>query len=162
METTIERARLRAHQDLAPVREAGEDTRKALQANQAQIDEMIGAIGNVRGALWDMLNDKAMQLKIERERLLIEERRLKEALTPLDADFDAGGLRSRLSDFVMLSKSAQPEELQQLFRLAVRRIEWNPQGNHKIQLYHLPKPNNLPSIKAGRQWFHTSVCNDSP
>lgn len=109
-----------------------------------------------------MLNEKAGQLKIERERLLIEGRRLKEALTPLDADYGADSLRSRLSDFVPLARHAQPEELQQLLRLAVRRIEWNPAGNHKIQLYHLPKTHSLPAQKADRLGLYIDVSKDSP
>jgi site-specific DNA recombinase len=164
LDAAIEKARHFAEQDLTPVQEAWTETQKTLQANQAQIDKLVSAIthGDVEGALWQILNDKAAQLKVERERLLIEQRQLKESLAPLDENFDADSLRSRLSDFVSLSHRARPEELQQLLRLTVRRIEWRAEGNCKVQLYHLPKQHCPPAENAGRQWLYTDMRNGSP
>lgn len=138
-------------------------TNNALQQNQGQI-MLIESIssGNAQGALWELLNEKAAQLKLERERLLLEQRRLSEALTPLEEHFDAEVFHSILTNFMELAAEAEPEELQKLLRFTVRRIEWMPNNAHRLQLYHLAKPSCLPSANAGRQWFHTNVSNGSP
>ena len=53
-------------------------TSQALQKNQAQMDELVAAIssGKAHGALWELLNAKAAQLKLEQETMLVEQRRL--------------------------------------------------------------------------------------
>jgi hypothetical protein len=141
-----------------------EETQKALHTNQTQTDEIVSAIasGKVQEALWDILNDKAAQLRIERARLMTEQRQLKEELTPLDENYNADSLRRVLSDFVTLAKKAEFEELQQLLRFTVRRIEWNAVGNHRVQIYHLPKNHCLPSLGAGRQWLYIDTPIGSP
>lgn len=103
---------------------------------------------------------------MERERLLIEERRIKERLTPLNENFDAGGIEALLRDFSTLARYAEPEEIQRLLRLTIRRIEWKTQDNCKMQFTHLPKcgstkTNCPPAQSASRQWLRTGVCNDT-
>lgn len=51
--------------------------------------------------------------------------------------------------------AAEPEELQRLLRLMVRKIEWMPDGEHRIQ-YYLPRP------AVNRDWFATVVRSDTP
>ena len=151
------------------MQELWEEKRKALGTNQTQTDEIVNAIsgGNVQGPLWQILNDKAAQLHLERERLLIEERRLKEQLTPLNENFEASGIESLLRDFATLARYAEPEEIQRLLRLMIRRVEWKTQGNNKVQFYHLSKCDNTktncpPAQSANRQWLYTGMCNDTP
>ena len=57
----------------------------ALAKNQEQIDNLVNTIanGNADGALFEMLNRKASELRIEREKLLVEQRQLQKALAPL-------------------------------------------------------------------------------
>ena len=169
LKEAVEKARQHSETDLGPLQELWEENRKALGINQTQTDEIVNAIsgGNVQGPLWQILNDKAAQLHLERERLLIEERRLKEQLTPLNENFEASGIESLLRDFATLARYAEPEEIQRLLRLMIRRVEWKTQGNNKVQFYHLPKRGNTktncpPAQSANRQWLYTGVCNDTP
>lgn len=112
--------------------------------------------------MWTLLNEKATRLKAERDGLLLEQRRLQEALAPLDNHFDADVQRSLLLRFEELAGVAEGEELQRLLRLMVRRVEWEPDGAHRVQFYHFQKPNCLPNAEAGRQWFHTVMRYDIP
>ena len=169
LQEAVEKARLYSEIDLGPAQEAWIENQKVLSLNQTQIDEIVKAIagGNVQGALWQILNDKAAQLHLERQRLLIEERRIKEQLTPLNENFEASGIEALLNDFSTLARHAELEEIQRLLRLVIRRIEWKTQGNCKMQIYHLPKrgstiTNCPPAQSANRQWLYTGVCNDSP
>src|SRR5690242_20498212 len=59
-----------------------------------------------------------------------------------------------IPDLHELAKVAESEELQRLVRLMVRRIEWRPDGEHRIQ-YYLPRP------APNREWFATSVQSDT-
>ena len=97
-----------------------------------------------------------------REDLLIEQRRLNEALGSLDQHFDAGVVRGILGSFSSVAKAAKPEELQRLMRLAVWQIEWMPGGEHRVHFRHFAKPPHVSGEKAGREWFHTMVHNGSP
>ena len=156
----MQQAQSNAQTDLRPSQDALSLTRQALQQNQTGIDSLIQSIssGNAQGALWGLLNEKAAQLKVERERLMFEQRRLAEALAPLEEHFDAEVLRGVLTNFAELAAEAEPEELQRLMRFAVRRIEWMPEGGHRVQLYHLAKPSRLPGAKAGRQLGFILMC----
>ena len=169
LQAAVEKARQHSAVDLGPSQEAWSENQRVLNANQVQTEEIVKAIagGNVQGPLWQILNDRTAQLHLERERLLIEERRLKEQLTPLNENFDASGIESLLRDFSTLARYAEPEEIQRLLRLTIRRIEWKTQGNCKVQFYHLPKrgstkTNCPPAQSASRQWLYTGVCNDTP
>lgn len=142
IEKALEIAHGKCHQDLQPQRDALSLTQTALRENQGQIDEIIATIsgGNARGGLIELLNERADQLKIERERLRIEQRRLTEALTPLSDYFDPLEMRGILTDFTLLVREATPEELQRLIRLIVRRVEWTPDDDgHWVEFYPIRK-----------------------
>lgn len=169
IEQALDQARERATSDLQPVREAWEETSASLRQVEADIEKLVGTIsqGQAVGALWDMLNEKAFRLKFERDQLLNEQRRLQTLLAPAEMRFDAVKMRAALADFDRLIRHALPEEVQRLMRLLVRRIEWMPEGNHKVQFYALHqqsrvKTNCPPAGKAEGQWFHTVRHFDSP
>jgi hypothetical protein len=171
IEQALENARNRAEGDLNPERETLALTRQALEKNHGAIEAMVNAIssGEAQGALWGLLNEKATQLKAERDGLMREQWRLMERVGALKTDFDASGLRGILSNFRRLAENAEPEELQRLLRLTVRRVEWTPDTGHKVQYFHLPKAENntrkpdcLPGKDAGGQWFQTNIHNSSP
>ncbi len=158
IERAVEEARRAAESDLSPQKEALALNRAAMQENQAKIDQMLETIssGQATGALFAMLNERAAQLKLEREQLRIEQRRLTEALSPLQERFDVTAFRQSLVRFSELAQIAQPNEVQQLLRLMVRRVEWVPEGPHRMQFYYLPKPHN------DKEWFATNVRSDGP
>lgn len=164
IERAMQKALMNSATDLEPSRQTLSLTRDALLKNQTQVDALVESltVGGAQGALWALLNERATRLKAERDGLLFEQRRLQELLAPLDNHFDADVQRSLLLRFGELAGVAEPEELQRLLRLMVRRVEWEPDGAHRVQFYHLQKPNCLPSAQAGRQWFQTVVCNDIP
>jgi site-specific DNA recombinase len=164
IERAMESARNRSVEGLQPARETLLLTQQALNKNQEQINALVESIssGNAQGALWNLLNEKATRLNAEREGLLMEQRRLSEALSSLDENFDAGVVRGILGSFSSMAKGATPEELQRLMRLAVRQIEWMPDGEHRVHFRHFAKPPHLSGEKAGREWFHTMVHNGSP
>jgi hypothetical protein len=99
----------------------------ALKENQSQIDRLIEttSLGGASGALLAMLNEKATELKRERERLRSEHRRLCESLVPLNQEFVARDFGKILTNFHELARVAQREreELQRMIRLMVRRMQ---------------------------------------
>ena len=163
--TIIERALHHAQSGcesaLEPQKEALSLTRAALLENQAQIDQMLEAVGSGKaaGALFDMLNEKAALLQRERERLRMEQRKLMQALLPIENSFDAATFGRRLADFSTLAKAAEPEELQRLLRLTVRKMEWMPDGAHRMELY---LPMGAPGKTPSTDWFKTNERSDGP
>ena len=149
----LDAARYNARKDLEPVYEAYSQTGEALRKVEADIDKVLesASSGKAVGALWDMLNERAFRLKFERDQLLIEQRRLKEQVTPAEIGVDDHSLRTRLQSLEIIRKAAEPEELQRLLRLMVRRVEWSPAGKHKVQLYVLPRKNQKPADSKSRQ-----------
>lgn len=107
----------------------------AIEENQGKINEVIATACSAKGALLDFVNEKAHKLKLERERLRLEQRQCKEALSPLQQSYDADELRQVLGQFSSLCEHATREELQRVLRLTVRRIAWMPNGEHKVQFY---------------------------
>jgi len=144
LEREMAGAKERFEQDMQPVKESLSLAKAAERANQEKIEEIIESVssGRAKGALFDILSERAAELKLERERLRAEQRQLNELLAPLEEHFEASGLQSVLSDFTRLAKGAKPEELQRLICLVVRSVEWRPDGKHKVQFYHFPKPQN--------------------
>ena len=120
-----------------------------------------------------MLNSRANDLKIERERLLAEQRRIMEALTPLPSDIRAPAFRRQLVSFAEIVEEARPEQLQRLMRLMVKQIAWHPEGTHGVQFYAWPQlaknpkqawPHPLKEMKDAKtspetpqDWFATNV-----
>lgn len=141
IEKSFEMARMKCLGDQQPQQESLNLARRALQENQAQIDKLIETItyGAVSGDLMVMLSEKATALKLERERLRIEHRQLELSLVPMDEYFDTLPLRKTLSNFSALAGEAEPVEMQQLLRCMVRRIEWQPSGEHVVEFYGAKK-----------------------
>ncbi len=133
----VERAGEARSLNQRPQRAALELNRAARHENQKRVEEMLETVssGNATGALWQMLNERATHLQVEGERLKREERQLNGEIANLEIDFDAQTFMKTLCDFKKLASVAEPEELQKLIRLAVRRIEWMPEGVHRVQFY---------------------------
>ncbi|MDQ3813392.1 MAG: recombinase family protein [Armatimonadota bacterium] len=152
--------------DLQPLQESFALTKSALQENQAKIDEILATVssGGAKGSLLELLNERANELKLERERLRAEQRRFMEALRPLGEYFDAALFRGILTHFFQISQKAEPGELQQILRLVVKRIEWRPDGEQDVEFYHLPKSGkdthypNYPTGLSGGQRFATTTA----
>ena len=149
----LDAARQNARKDLEPIYEAYSQTGDALRKVEADIEKVLesASSGQAVGALWDMLNERAFRLKFERDQLLLEQRRLKEQFLPAEIGVDDDALRTRLQSLELIRKTAEPEELQRLLRLMVRRVEWSPEGAHKVQLYVLPRKNRKPADLKSRQ-----------
>ncbi len=137
VEQAVENAYANALGQLQPERDLLNLTRKALQENQNQSDQLVASVsgGVVTGALLSLLNEKATALKMEREGLQIQHKQAMQSLSPLEKQIDPQALRRRMKDFSNLVKVAEPVEVQRLLRLMVRRIEWVPDGAHRVELY---------------------------
>lgn len=140
--------------------------------NQERIDNLVETItsGNADGALFEMLNRKASELRMEREKLLVEQRHLQEALAHLQSGLNAETFRSQLISWADVMQEARPEEKQRLIRLLVRKIEWQPEGNQTIEFFALPQlpqksrqiKNEKTSPETNQDWFATSVRYGCP
>jgi len=137
LEDALQIAWAKTEEKLQPTKETLTLCRKALEENQHKIDELLETAGQAKGALLDLFTEKANELKLERERLRIEQRRLNESLLPLNHHFDPSEYREVLGDFPLLAENMLPQELQRLLRLMVGRIDWMPDGCHRA-LYKLP------------------------
>ena len=161
----MEHAHDRYETSTVPEKEAWARNHAALQENQKEIDALVGTItsGQVDEALLSFLNRKAAQLKVERETLLAEQRRLNASLMPLQRAFDADAFSRCLSDFDRLVEAAESAELQQLLRLMVRSVEWGNNGRHKVQMYSLNLKSNQPSGpgKEPNDWFDFQAWSDA-
>ena len=137
----LQSACLNSAKDLAPIQEELNRTRAALQKVQGEIDSVVTTItsGEVSKAMVGFLNERANQLQNQREKLHIEQRHLAKELSPAEDHFDAEAFRKVLADFDVLAEEARPEELQQILRLLVRKVEWGNNGSHRLHFYSMPK-----------------------
>ena len=159
IEQAVEMAHGKCSSDLEPQQQALELNRQAMKENQSKIDRLIESItsGEVAGSFLSMLNSKATELQREQEQLKIERRGLEQALVPLHNGFDAQELRETLRQFEVLLTAAEPQEMQQLIRTLVHRIEWQPDGEtHFIEFYALGKTKNQ-SLSKNKDWFETNI-----
>jgi hypothetical protein len=104
----------------------------------------------------DFLNKRAQELKLQREDLLAEQRRLNRCLAPSQSRFEPAPFRRALTYLTGLLTHAQPQEQQKLLRLAVKKIEWSPEGSHSIQLF------NMPALAEGKNRFDINMWSDTP
>ncbi len=157
LEQAVERARQSYCEESKPLQDELALTRAGLRENQAKSQRIIETItsGAAGSALMNMLSEQAQNLETERERLLANHRRLTEAIAPLDDNFDAATFRAVLSDFALLAREAEPEELRRLLGLLLARIEWGPEGATSVLFYNLPKKNQ--SALKGADWYDTNV-----
>jgi len=158
VEGALEYAQRKCHSELEPERDRLALNRAALERNQAEVDQMLASItsGRASGALLEMLNERAYELKMEREGLKAEQRRLTQALQPLESRLDAGAFNEMFSQFSEVAQGADPEKLQKLLRLMIRRIEWMPDGTHSIEYF------GLPTDGKAKNWFYTVRRSDGP
>lgn len=111
--------------DLAPAQEELARVRASLQETQKQIDSIVETMmsGTVNEAMASLLNERASALKLQRDGLRAEQRRLTLELTPLEERFDASVFRKTLCSFDELVDEAQPQEIQRMLRLMLRKVE---------------------------------------
>jgi site-specific DNA recombinase len=140
LERAFEKARENCLASLHPQREALGHAQAALRENQEEIDRLVATMtgGGIEAELLGFLNGRARELKRERELLLDEQRRLQREVAPAEQAIDAHALRRFLTDFEKLAEAAEPQELQKVMRLAMQRVEWGPDGRHKLLFYPLP------------------------
>lgn len=173
LEKSFAMARAKCESDLLPQQQEAQMLRQGLRENQAKIDNLIDFIssGSVSGDLMALLNGKATELRLERQRLLSVQRNLSQSLAPLGEYADSLPLRETLGQFVTLAEAAEPEEMQRLLRTMVQRIEWSPDGNHAVDFYALPSFQNKRhrTQKAEHDvesysalGFERNIPNDSP
>ena len=101
--------------------------------------------GQATPALMHMVNERANALSGQRVALRSDQRRLLWQLKSLEQKPEAQALRQVLADFTALMEEAEPQELQRLLNLRVRRVIWDSNGRRSIQLYDL-----LPGKGEGR------------
>lgn len=76
--------------------------------------------------------------------------------------FDAQVLRNTLHKFDVLCEAAIPEEVQQMVRTMVHRIEWHPIGDsHTLELYALAQTQNQPS-SGDEDWLESVSQRSCP
>lgn len=154
LEDALNMAWAKGEETLQPTQQALNMCRTALHENQRKIDELVETASTAKGALLELLTEKAQQLKLERERLRTEQRQLNEALAPINHRFNAGEYREVLADFPLLCEGSEPHELQHLLRLLVRRLEWMPDGAHRAHYY-------LPTVQKGNRVANRVLVRDS-
>ena len=137
LEDALQMAWNKTEEKLQPTKETLSLCRRSLEENQRKIDELLETASSAKGALLDLFTEKANDLKMERERLRTEQRRLNESLLPLNHHFDPNEYREVLGDFPFLFENMLPQEMQRLLRLIVWKIEWMTSGCHRVQ-YKLP------------------------
>ncbi len=173
IERALQAARDNSLKSSEPERAALARTQDALRENQAEIDKLVVAItaGGVGSELLSFLNRRAKDLKITREQLLAEQRRLVQVAAPAQEAVDRRALRNYPADFQSLAKAAQAEELQKIIRLVVKRRGWGPDGKHKVLFYSLPlnaqtnqgpSPSPSKNEKEGEEpWFDLNRWSDT-
>ncbi len=102
--------------------------------------------GAVTPALMQLVNERAHELKLQREVLRADQRHLLARLAPMEQQPDAESLRVVLSDFMSLAHAADPTQIQRLLHLMVRRVKWNASGHHTLQIWKLPNLNQKHQI----------------
>ncbi len=109
IERVIAQSRRNADEDTLPIREALARNEAGLQQIKGEIDTLLSTIttGNLNDALLGFLNDRASELKLRREELLIEQRRLKALLAPIEKSFDEARFRAALEMLIAFIDSAQ-------------------------------------------------------
>ena len=163
IEEALQKARENCLKGLQPQREALGHAQAALRQNQAEIDKLVITItgGGIATELLGFLNQRAKELKMSREQLLREQRRLQQEVAPAEQAVDAQSLQSSLADFGKLAQVAEPQELQKVMRLTLKRVEWGNDGKHKVQFYSLPLnarvPNSIKNHLSANQ--QSSVSN---
>ena len=129
IDTALQFAQSQREQNCYPQKEALFQTKLALRENQEQTDRIIGTITS-GAATQDLLDlgEKATLLRNQKRLLQQEHQSLTQELSNFEAKIDGDALKQVLCDFSRLVAKATPEEIQQVLRLIVRRIEWFSDG----------------------------------
>lgn len=145
VETALECARRNSFKDLTPSQEELARTRVALQATQGEINTLVATIasGTAVEAMTGFINERASELKMQRDQLRAQQRRLTLELTPIEDRFDADAFRHVLTIFNNLAEEAEPQELQRILRLLLEKVEWGSEGTHQVHYQSL-----LPTKKS--------------
>jgi site-specific DNA recombinase len=176
VEMALECARRNSAKDVGPAQEELARTRAALQATQTEIDTIVATItlGTASGAMVGFLNERANALKLQRDALRADHRRLTLELTPLEERFDSAGFRQALTAFNDLAQEAQPQELQRMLRLLTKKVEWGSDGTHRMHFHSLPEQvlaqQSLPLTKKSvsppkaenTDWFDITMSRGCP
>ena len=169
LERAIALAQSKADSTVEPHKQRLSLNRLALDDNQAQAQKLIATTqnGEVGPSLMAYLNDEAERLRREREGLLLEQRQLRDLLAPSEIPVDPQQIRELLGNFDRLVAFAEPEELQRLIRLIVRRVEWVPTDSgsvvHRVEIYlSNQRQGNLTLIKNPNFWFESKQRLDGP
>ncbi len=169
----LQKARENCLATLSPQREALGRVQAALRENQTEIDRLVGTItqSGATEALLDFLNQRAKELKAEREQLGEEQRNLQREIAPAEQEVKADALLAALSDFEKLAQKAEPQELGKLLRFSVRRISWGTEGKHKLLFYPLPlnahsnqnssRPGSPKEKETQENWFDLNRWSDA-
>jgi hypothetical protein len=147
LERALAHAVRRSEEASFPAREALARTRSGLAETEKQIAVLMDTLasGAATPALMQLVNERAHQLKVQREALPADQRRLLSLIAPTEHKPDAQALGAVLADFASMALAAEPTQLQRLLHLIVRRVSWNPEGRHSLQLHKLP--NRLPNLR---------------
>ncbi len=187
LERSLEHALRKSDASLQPLQAVLAQTRSGLLETEKQIETLMNtlSVGAVTPALLQLVNERASELKTQRDTLRVEQRRLTGQLAHLERKPEAVTLRRVLSNFLLVAEKAEPKELQRLLHLMVRRLTWNSNGEQSLRLYNLAgadkrpsgdgdnpaggrisgaekqKMPNLSSPEKGENWFDISMWNDS-
>jgi hypothetical protein len=157
-------ARSKYERDVQPQREALSLTQKALAENKAKADAMLETIGasGITPELLAMLNEKAGELRRERNGLLLEAHKLESMMQPLQEGFDALPLHLMLSRFSIPAQAAKPSEMQRIVRAAAHKMEWMPERECVVDFYSFPGQTQTSGIaaqgKLGGDSRHLDLC----
>ena len=145
--------------------------RAGLQETQKQIDSIVATImsGTVNEAIVCLLNEKASALKLQRNNLRAQQQKLSIELTPLEEPFDANVFRKTPCSFDELVAEAQPQEMQRMLRLMLRKVEWGSDGTHNLHFYSLSQSQSVKTKKSAFQndsenadWFDITLSYGCP
>ena len=136
LERVLDQARRNAEKDTWPLREALSANETALVTVKEEIATLVSAItsGGASEALGDLLNERATELKLRREGLLMERRRLQGALAPVEHHFDGELFSQTLQRAHAAILDSDPLALQKLLRLVVKSLVWGGQGKRRLRL----------------------------
>ena len=142
-EQVVQKAMEKSQTDLEPIFNLLRDNAEALRLLNVQEEKLVelATTGSVSEDLFDILNGRATRIRADKQKLLIEKSRLQGIVSTSQVEVDVEQFRLAMSDFDVVIANAEPEEIQQIFKSLIHRIDWSPQvdgqqlKNHKVQIY---------------------------
>ncbi|RYX80199.1 recombinase family protein [bacterium] len=125
LDEVVEVAGRKAQSELGPAFEALKQNSQALRSLVIAEEKLLHLATNsdISPDLLHILNGRAIKIRGEKSQLELERVRLQSVVSSQQVNLDVEKLRSTLRDFETLIANAQPEELQQLLKLLVLRID---------------------------------------